>query len=139
MWLGINFRLEGSKHTQSLFYQQLVIVAKFYQQLGIVVKFYQQLGGANPDEGLRAYTITIQGTRVTFSTNGLADYIGIPRLSDSYPNVMPRESSPSSDVNIAKDEGVIYTDELDTIANYDIRDFIFGPDVPLYDGTRSIK
>lgn len=62
----------------------------------------------------------------------LADYICIPRLLNEYPNVVPIESSKSI-------EDKVYTNELDTLDDPEVRDLIVGPNAPLYDGTKSIK
>ena len=104
----------------------------------IVTEFYKELGAASPDDG-GAYRISVRGAPVIFSADGLAAYLGIPRLLDAYPNLPVRESGPSGDAAQSQDEGLDYTDEIDTLVDHEVRDLIVGPDAPVYDGSKSIR
>ena len=65
--------------------------------IDIVAEFYRELGSASADDS-GAYSITVRGVPVVFSRDGLAEHLGIPRLPDAYPNVVPRESDLSIEV-----------------------------------------
>lgn len=105
--------------------------------IDIVVKFNLQLGGANIDEGFRVCKFIVQDTPVTFSAGIPIDYRRIPRLLDVYSNMVPRDSSPASnDVEAVVED--IYTYELYTLADYEVRNLIVAPDAPMYDGTKSL-
>lgn len=83
--------------------------------------------------------ICVWGAPVIFSVDGLAAYLSIPRLVDVYLNLLPRESDPLGDAEMAQDEGAIYTYEVDTLADLEVRDLIVDPDALVYDGTKRIK
>lgn len=106
--------------------------------IDIVAEFYRELGSASADDS-GAYSITVREVPVVFSRDGLAEHLGIPRLPDAYPNVVPRESDPSVEAETAEEEASVYTDEVDTLADHEVRDLVVGPDAPPYDGTKSIK
>ncbi|XP_040994302.1 K(+) efflux antiporter 6-like [Juglans microcarpa x Juglans regia] len=75
--------------------------------------------------------------KIIHLTIRLATYLGIPRLLDAYPNLQPRESDPSGDADMSQDEGSVYTDEIDTLADHEVRELIVGPNAPVYDGTKN--
>lgn len=106
--------------------------------IDIVVEFCRQLGGASLDDG-GAYTIIVRGAPITFSTDELAVYVGIPRLRDAYPNVMSREFDISNDAKNVAEEGSIFTYELNAIIDHEVMDLVVGSYAPLYDGMKSIK
>ncbi|KAF5481684.1 hypothetical protein F2P56_002320 [Juglans regia] len=82
--------------------------------IDIVSEFYKELDGISPDEGGECM-ISIQGASVLFLADRLADFIGIPKLRTVYSNVVVRESPASGDGETAEDEGLAYTDELDSL------------------------
>lgn len=103
--------------------------------IDIVTEFYKKFGGASLDNG-GAYRISVQGAPVVFLVDGLAKYLGIPKLRNTYPNMLPREFDPLGDKRTTQDKGVVYIDEVDTLTDHEVRDLIVGP---MYDRMKSIR
>lgn len=71
--------------------------------IDIIAEFHKQFSGASlNDRGV--YTIIVQGAPVIFLVDKLIEFLSIPSPRDAYPNMLPRESNPPSDLETTKDE-----------------------------------
>lgn len=80
-----------------------------------------------------------RGTPVRFSADAIIDFLQIPQLPTTYPNVLPRQSTKQLMEETVDDEGTNLVDEFNDLVDHEGHQLVVGLYVFPYDGTKSIK